>query len=155
AKLVGVRALSVDYRRTPEHQYPAPHEDAAAVYHWLLDTVGVDAQHVAFAGDSAGAGLAVATALRERGEGRPLQAALMLLSPWLDLAATAPSLVTNRDSDVLFGGPTPMNGEALVSMLLPAGVDRRDPLVSPLFADLSGLAPVYVQVGGAEMLLDD
>jgi monoterpene epsilon-lactone hydrolase len=74
---------------------------------------------------------------------------------WLNLAATAPSLITNRDSDVLFGGATPMNGEALVSMLLPAGVDRADPLVSPLYADLSGLAPAYVQVGGAEMLLDD
>ncbi len=155
AKLVGVRALSVDYRRTPEYQYPAPQDDAMTAYSWLLDTVGIAPQHIAFAGDSAGAGLAVTTALRARAEGRPLPVALILLSPWMDLAATAPSMVTNRDSDVLFGGPTPMNGEELVSMLLPAGMDRKDPLVSPLYADLSRLPPAYAQVGGAEMLLDD
>jgi epsilon-lactone hydrolase len=155
AKSVGARALSVDYRRTPEHQYPAPHDDAMAAYGWLLDTVGVDPRHIAFAGDSAGAGLAVTTALRARAESRPQPAALMMLSPWVDLAATAPSIVFNRDSDVLFGGPTPMNVEALVSMVLPAGMTREDPLVSPLYADLSGLPPTYVQVGGAEMLLDD
>lgn len=155
AKSVGVHAFSVDYRRTPENQYPAPQDDAMTAYSWLLDTAGIAAEHIAFAGDSAGAGLAVTTALRARAEGRPLPAALLLLSPWVDLAATAPSMVTNRDSDVLFGGPTPMNGEALVSMLLPNGTDRKDPLVSPLYADLSGLPPAYVQVGGAEMLLDD
>jgi monoterpene epsilon-lactone hydrolase len=155
AKSVGARALSVDYRRTPEHPYPAPHDDAATVYSWLLNTVGISERHIAFAGDSAGAGLAITTVLRARAADRPLPAALMLLSPWVDLAATAPSLVTNRDTDVLFGGPTPMNGEALVSMLLPAGFDRTDPLVSPLYADLSGFPPAYLQVGGAEMLLDD
>ena len=155
AKSVGARALSVDYRRTPEYRYPAPHDDAATAYYWLLDTAGISARHIAFVGDSAGAGLAVATALRARAEGRPLPVALMMLSPWVDLAATAPSLVANRDSDVLFGGPTPMNGEALVSMLVPTGIDRKDPLVSPLYADLSDLPSAYVQVGGAEMLLDD
>jgi epsilon-lactone hydrolase len=155
AKVVGVRALSVDYRRTPEYQYPAPQDDAMTAYSWLLDTVGIAAQHIALAGDSAGAGLAVTTALRARAEGRPLPVALILLSPWVDLAATAPSMVTNRDSDVLFGGPTPMNGEALVSKLLPASMDRKDPLVSPLYADLSRLPPAYAQVGGAEMLLHD
>jgi epsilon-lactone hydrolase len=155
AKSVGARALSVDYRRTPEHQYPAPHDDAMTAFDWLLDTVGISPQHIAFAGDSAGAGLAVTTALRAQAEGRPQPVALMMLSPWVDLAATAPSLIANRDSDVLFGGPTPMDVEALVSMVLPAGIDRKDPLVSPLYADLSGLPPAYVQVGGAEMLLDD
>jgi epsilon-lactone hydrolase len=155
AKSVGARALSVDYRRTPEYQYPAAHDDVVTAYYWLLDTAGIGAQHIAFAGDSAGAGLAVTTVLRAQADGRPLPAAVMMFSPWVDLAATAPSLVTNRDTDLLFGGATPMNGEALVSMLLPAGVDRTDPLVSPLYADLSGFPPAYVQVGGAEMLLDD
>src|SRR4029453_3187667 len=98
---------------------------------------------------------AATTALRARAEGRPPPAALVLLSPWVDLTGTPPSLVTSRDSDVLFGGPTPMNGEALVSMLLPAGVDRKDPQVSPLYADLRGLPAAYVQGGGGEMLLDD
>jgi len=155
AKATGVRAVSVDYRRTPEHQFPAPLDDATAVYHRLLDSAGIDAGRIVFVGDSAGGGLAVTTALRARAEGRPLPAAMLLLSPWVDLAATGPSLATNRGTDVLFGGDTPMNIDGLIAMFLPAGVQSTDPRVSPLYADLVGLPPVYLQVGGAEMLLDD
>jgi monoterpene epsilon-lactone hydrolase len=155
AKAAGVRALSVDYRRTPEHRYPAPLDDATSAYRWLLESQGVAPGRIVFAGDSAGAGLAVTATLRARAEGRPLPAGLLLLSPWVDLAATGASLVTNRDTDILFGGTTPMDVEGLVAMFLPPSVDRRDPLVSPLYADLTGLPPMYVQVSGAEMLLDD
>ena len=147
--------MSVDYRRTPEHQYPAPLDDATAVYHWLLDSVGIEAGRIAVAGDSAGGGLAVTMTLRARTEGRPLPGALLLLSPWVDLAATGPSLATNRGTDVLFGGDTPMNIDGLLAMYLPPRVERTDPLISPMYADLAGLPPAYLQVGGAEMLLDD
>jgi monoterpene epsilon-lactone hydrolase len=155
ARAAGVRSVSVDYRRAPEHQYPAQSDDATAVYHWLLDAAGVDAGRIAIVGDSAGAGLAVTTALRARAEGRPRPGALLLLSPWVDLASTGASLTANRDLDVLFGGATPMDVEGLLAAFLPPGVPRTDPLVSPLYADLAGLPPLYVQVGGAEMLLDD
>jgi acetyl esterase/lipase len=155
AKAAGIRSVSVDYRRTPEHQYPAPLDDAVAVYRWLLDSAGIDAGHIAFVGDSAGGGLAVTTTLRARAEARPAPAALLLLSPWVDLAATGQSLATNRGTDVLFGGATPMDIDGLLAMFLPTGASRTDPLVSPLYADLTGLPPVYLQVGGAEMLVDD
>jgi acetyl esterase/lipase len=155
AKAAGARSVSVDYRRIPEHRYPAPLDDATAVYHWLLDSGGIDAGRVAVVGDSAGGGLAVTTTLRARTEGRPPPAALALLSTWVDLTATGPSLVANRGTDILFGGDTPMDVEALLAMFLPPDVQRADPLVSPLYADLAGLPPVYLQVGGAEMLLDD
>jgi acetyl esterase/lipase len=165
-KATGLRTLSVDYRRTPEHRYPAPHDDAATAYRWLFEKEGLAAGSVALAGDSAGGGLAVATALRARTEGWPEPAALALMSAWLDLAGTGATMVSNVERDVLFGGPTPMDAAGLVAMFLgpdparPAArrshpVPPTDPRVSPLYADLTGLPPTYLQVGDAERLLDD
>jgi acetyl esterase/lipase len=154
AKAVGARALIVHYRRTPEHRHPAPVDDATTAYAWLLE-LGVRPEHVALAGDSAGGGLTLTTMLRARARGLPLAAALLPISPWVDMAFTGGSLVANRPTDVLFGGDTPMDLERLVDMLLGAHGDRRDPLASPLYADLTGFPPMYVQVGGDEMLLDD
>jgi monoterpene epsilon-lactone hydrolase len=155
AKAVGVRALSVDYRRMPEYQYPAPYDDATAAYRWLVEKEGIGADRIAFAGDSAGACLALATALRARGEERPMPAALLLLSPWVDLAGTGETLTTNRGSDILFGGERPMDVHGLVRMFLAGAAQPTEPAVSPLYADLTGLPPAYLQVGSAEMLLDD
>jgi monoterpene epsilon-lactone hydrolase len=154
AKAAGARALSVNYRRTPEHSHPAPLDDAFAAYSWLLEK-GYDAQRIALAGDSAGGGLTVTTMLRARERGLPLAAALMPLSPWFDMELAGETITSNQPTDVLFGGPEPMNLQLLVHMFLGEGGDRRDPLASPLHADLSGLPPIYIQVGGAEMLLDD
>jgi epsilon-lactone hydrolase len=155
AKATGVRTLSVDYRRTPEHRYPAPHEDAAAAYRWLFEKEGLAAGQIAMAGDSAGGGLAVATALRAKAEGWPEPAALALMSAWLDLAGTGDSMASNMDSDVLFGGATPMDPAGLVAMFLGPDLAATDPRVSPCYADLTGLPPTYLQVGDAERLLDD
>jgi monoterpene epsilon-lactone hydrolase len=154
AKRAGVRAFIPHYRRTPEHRYPAALDDVTAAYEFLLDT-GVPAEHIAVTGDSAGGGLTITTVLRARALGRPVPAALMPLSPWVDLGMTGASIESKRATDVLFGGETPMDIEALVGMLLPPAVSRQDPLVSPLHADLTGLPPMYIQVGGDEMLLDD
>jgi epsilon-lactone hydrolase len=154
AKAIGAPALSVDYRRTPEHRHPAQLDDAMAAYGWLLDQ-GISADHIALVGDSAGGGLTITTMLRARELARPTAAALMPLSPWFDMELSGGSLKSNRYRDALFGGEEPMDLHALVNMFLGEGRNRKDPLASPLYADLAGLPPIYIQVSGAEMLLDD
>ena len=154
AKTAGARALIVHYRRTPEHLHPAPVDDATAAYRWLLDQ-GIAAEHIAVTGDSAGGGLTITTMLRAREQGLPVAGALMPLSPWVDMELLGASMVSKRPTDVLFGGETPMNIDGLVQMWLGPDGDRTDPLANPLYADLTGFPPIYVQVGGDEMLLDD
>lgn len=151
AKAAGARALLVGYRLLPEGVYPAPVDDVAAAYRWLLDQETA-ASHVAFAGDSAGGWLAIMVQLRALQQGLPLPAAAMLVSPWTDLEVNGESYETNRDKDPFFQREI-VRGLAR-SFLGEAG-DPRDPLVSPLYADLSGIGPVYVQAGGDEALLDD
>lgn len=151
AKATGARALIFDYRLVPEHTHPAPVDDATAVYRWLLDQ-GVDADHIAFTGDSCGGGLAITTQLRARERGLPLPAAAMPFSPWVDMEAVGKSYDTNRDRDAFFS--TQVVRE-LAGGFLGEGGDPRDPLANPLYADLTGLGPVYIQVGGDEVLLDD
>jgi epsilon-lactone hydrolase len=153
AKAAGARALVPNYRRTPEHQHPAPVDDSTAAYGWLLDQ-GIPAGNIALAGDSAGGGLTLTTVLRARERGLPDPAALLPISPWVDMTLSGESLVTNRATDLLFGGHTPFDVDGLVRMFLGDG-DRTDPLASPLHADLAGFPPMYIQVGGDEMLLDD
>jgi len=152
AKTAGTRALIVNFRRTPEHPYPAAVDDAIAAYRWLLDQ-GITANHVAFAADSAGGGLTVTTLLHARERRLPAPAAAMLMSPWLDVELTGESWITNAEKETLFRRKESV--DRLTNMYLGAESDRRDPLVNPFYADLSGLSPVYVQVGGDEVLLDD
>ncbi len=154
AKAVGARAVLPSYSHTPERQYPTQLDEVTAVYKAILDG-GVDPRHVAVTGDSAGGGMTISLMLRARSEGLPLAAALVPISPWTDMTQSGASVVTNRPTDLLFGADHPMDIGGLVAMLLPAGVSPTDPLVSPLFADLTGMPPMYVQVGGGEMLLDD
>ncbi|MER7281216.1 alpha/beta hydrolase [Dactylosporangium sp. NPDC000244] len=153
AKAAGARAVLPSYSHTPERQYPTQLDEVTAVYRALL--AQTRPEHLAVTGDSAGGGLTVSLMLRARAEGLPLAAALVPISPWTDLTQSGASVVANRGTDLLFGDPYPMSIDGLVAMLLPEGVDPADPLVSPLFADLTGLPPMYVQAGGAEMLLDD
>jgi len=151
AKAIGCRALIPHYRRAPEHIHPAPVEDAAASYEWLLDQ-GITPGHIALAGDSAGGALAVTTLLRARERGLPMATATMPLSPWVDMESTGETLSSNRAKDVLVQKEVV---EAMASTFLGERGDRRDPLANPLFADLKGLPPMYIQVGGDETLLDD
>jgi acetyl esterase/lipase len=150
AKAADLRALAIDYRLAPEHPHPAQVEDAAAAYRWLLDN-GHDPSRIAIAGDSAGGGLTMLTLLRLRADGTPLPAAAVLLSPFVDLESSGESMRTRAELDLLI---TAEGGKHAVSLFLPGG-DLRDPAVSPLHADLSGLPPIYIQVGDHEVLLDD
>ncbi len=151
AKAVGVRALAVDYRRVPEHVHPAPVQDAVTAYRWLLEQ-GIDAQHVAFTGDSAGGGLVVTAMLLARDQGLPLPAAGMPLSPWFDYEATGASQDTNAKTDRLLNKEF---GLVLAGMFLGESGDPHDPYVNPLYGNLAGLPPMFLQVSDAETLLDD
>lgn len=150
AKALGCRVLNVDYRLAPEHPHPAPVQDSTAAYRWLLGQ-GLEPRHLAISGDSAGGGLTVATLLSIRDHGLPQPAAAVPISPWVDMETTGESMTTNADKDVLVQ-------EAVLKGMVEAfiqGGDARDPLAAPLHADLSGLCPLYIQVGGDETLLDD
>jgi epsilon-lactone hydrolase len=147
AKASGCRALLVEYRQA---HHPTPLDDTTAAYRWLLDQ-GVDASHIAVAGDSIGANLAVSTMLRAGELGVPTAAALVLMSPWVDLTASNKTFETNRETERFFYKELVA---ALAAMYL-AGIDPRQPLASPLHANLSGLPPTYIQVGGHETLLGE
>jgi len=150
AKAIGCRVLNVDYRLAPEFPHPAPVEDSTTAYRWLLDQ-GVGPAHIAISGDSAGGGLTVATLLSIRDAGLPMPAAAVPLSPWVDMEGTGDSMVTMVERDVLVK-PETIKGMAEAFL---AGQDPHSPLAAPLHADLSGLCPLYIQVGGDETLLDD
>ena len=147
AKAVGARALLTEYRQA---HYPAPLEDTTTAYRWLLDQ-GVEARQIAVAGDSLGGGVAVSTMLRARELGLPAAAALMLISPWVDLTVSNQTFETNRETEPFFSKEVV---GALATMYL-GGADPKDPLASPLYADLGGLPPTYIQVGGDETLLGE
>jgi monoterpene epsilon-lactone hydrolase len=151
AKAAGVRALVFDYRLTPEHRHPAQVDDATAVYRWLLGQ-GIDAGRVAFTGDSSGGGLVLTSQLRARELGVPLPAAAMPFSPWFDMELLGGSYESNREKDAFFYREVV---QGLADMLLGEGGDPRDPLANAFYADLTGLPPIYIQVGGDETLLDD
>lgn len=150
ARAYGVRSLYVDYRLAPRHVFPAAVDDSLEVYRWLLDS-GVSPAHVIFAGDSAGGGLALATMLAARNASLALPAGGTLLSPWTDLEGTGASLETRRRADPMLKPPR-MKPSGHVYL---GGANARSPLASPLFADLSGLPPLLIHVGDAEILLDD
>jgi epsilon-lactone hydrolase len=150
SRAAGARVLNADYRLAPEHPHPAAVEDAIAAYRWLIDQ-GHAAKQLAVAGDSAGGGLTIATLVAIRDQGLPLPAAGICLSPWVDLEGTGDSMTSKAAADPM------VQREHLVRMAaLYLGTHApRTPLAAPLYADLSGLPPLYIQVGTAETLLDD
>lgn len=149
AQFSGAQVLNVDYRLAPEHPAPAAHDDALAAYEWALAN-GYAASAIALMGDSAGGNLALSTAVRARNQGLPLPAAVVALSPALDLASEGESHHTVDDPFItreLMG--------FFNAMYVPGG-DVRSPTVTPFYsADLKGLPPVQLQVGGWERLRDD
>ena len=150
AKASGCRALIPDYGRAPERQFPAQVEEGLAVYRWLLDQ-GIAPGHLATTGDSAGGNLCTSVVLLARERGVPLPAAVMPLSPWYDMEATAPSFATNAAVDRLITREMSLN----MSGLYLGDASPRDPLANPLHADYQGFPPTYLQVGGYETILDD
>ena len=147
----GVRGLSVEYRLAPEHPFPAAVEDAAAAYRWLIGPGGEDPSRIIVAGDSAGGGLSAALLIHLRDAGDPLPAGAYLISPWTDLAASGDSVKTRAAVDPMID---PSETKRVTGYYVPDG-DVRNPLVSPLYANLAGLPPLLVHVGDAEVLLDD
>ena len=151
AKGIGCRALILHYRRSPENVHPAQVNDTLAAYQWLLDQ-GIQANHIAFTGDSAGGGLSITTLLLARDKGLPMPAATMPISAWFDMEVVGGSMASNNGKDLL------LNREwvsSLAGMFLGENGNPRDPYANPLYADLQGLPPVYMQVAGDEVLLDD
>jgi epsilon-lactone hydrolase len=150
ARTTAMAVLLPDYRLAPEHPCPAAVDDTVASYRWLLNH-GWSRDRIAIGGDSAGGGLAVAALVRLRDEGVALPAAAFVLSPWVDLTLAGDSMVTHASLD-------PLTTEADLrhaAGLYLAGLAPADPRASPLFADLSDLPPLLVQVGGLEILRSD
>jgi len=144
------RALLAEYRLAPEHPFPAAVEDAVAGYRALLEA-GESSTEMVVMGDSAGGGLTLALLMQVRDQGLPLPAAAVLLSPWTDLACTAPSLRTRAEVDPWLVADVVPREAALYL----AGADPRNPLASPLYGNLAGLPPLLIHVGEDEILLDD
>ena len=144
------KVISVDYRLAPEHPYPAAVDDALAVYEALLQN-GTAPSDIAFAGESAGGGLAVATLVNARDHGLPLPAAAFAMSPYADLTLAGTTMQTKGEVDVLMSRE---NLQARVTDYT-SGQDAALGLISPVFADLSGLPPLIIQAGSHEVLLDD
>jgi monoterpene epsilon-lactone hydrolase len=146
----GARSFAVGYRLAPEHPFPAALDDALTAYRYLL-AAGYAPHHIALAGESAGGGLALATAVSLRDAGLPLPGCLYCSSPWVDLTMSGRSMTGKAAVDPLI--QKPYLDELATAYL--NGTDPRAPLVSPLNADLHGLPPVLIQVGSAETLLND
>jgi len=145
-----MRGLAINYRLAPEHPFPAALEDATATYGWLL-TQGVDPSRIIVAGDSAGGGLTLAALVALRDAGKPLPAGAICISPWTDLTVTGASLQSKAQVDCMLD-PDSLE---MYAKYYAGEQDRTSPLISPLFADLSDLPPLLIQVGTDEILLDD
>jgi monoterpene epsilon-lactone hydrolase len=152
AKAFGCRALIIDYRRAPEHVHPAQVEDAVRAYRWLIEDQGLSPADILFVGDSAGGALSISSMLLARDRGLPMPAGAIPMAPYLDTEAKGESYVTNGEVDRLGSRDATL---AFIPVFLGPDGDPHDPLASPLHADLAGLPPMLIQVGGHDVLLDD
>lgn len=150
SRLTGMRVLLPDYRLAPEHPFPAGIDDCFAVYRWLV-AQGHASRPLAIAGDSAGGSLALVTLMRARQAGLPMPRCAALLSPSTDLTGSGPSAKYNAAADSMF---SPAAADLLPDVYCP-GLDRSNPLISPLFGHWGGLPPLLFHAGSTEILLDD
>jgi len=149
-RAAGVSAVSLDYRLAPEHPFPAAVDDCVAAYRALLEG-GIKPADIVLAGDSAGGGLVISTLVAARDAGLPMPAGALTISPWVDLACTGSSMQSKIAADPSITREGLLANAALYLQ----GQPLNTALASPLYADLRGLPPVFVQVGPAEVLLDD
>jgi len=150
ARSTNAQVLGLDYRLAPEHLYPAAVDDAVSAYLWILEQ-GIASEHIVIAGDSAGGGLTLATLLVIRDRKLPMPAGAVLFSPWTDLTSSGASIRTRADADPMIGPEVLLPMAAHYAGNQPSNT----PGISPLFGDLRGLPPLLIQVGDAEVLLDD
>ena len=150
ARKTGMRAVSADYRLAPEHPYPAALQDVTAAYRALAGQAG-SAEQIVVSGESAGCNLAIELLIAGKAEGLTMPAAALLLSPMTDLTVTGSSYAGKAHADPAISAQAIRTRAADYL----AGTDPADPLVSPIFADLSGLPPLLIQAGSHEVLLDD
>jgi epsilon-lactone hydrolase len=146
-----MRTLTVAYRLAPEHPFPAAYDDALTAWRFLRNQ-GIAAANIAIGGDSAGAGLSLALISRLCDAHEQLPACGWVVSPWTDLTMSGSTFVSKAAADPLIHKEY-LN--ELADAYLPAGMDRKDPRVSPLYADLRNFPPMLIQVGSDETLLDD
>ena len=146
----GIPVLLVDYRLAPEYPFPAAIEDVTKAYRWLIKS-GTQPHQIIMGGDSSGGGLAMSTLLSLRDNGDSLPSAVVLLSPWLDLALTGESLVSRAHLDPLVS----QEGLRACAKHYIGDRDPKDSLISPLYADLHSLPPMLIHVGDHELLLSD
>ncbi len=142
--------LAIAYRMAPEHPHPAAVEDAVAAYRFLLDGASSSKQ-IAVVGDSAGGGLAVALLVALKDAGLPQPACAVPISPWTDLEGVGESWKTRADADPMID-PDDLRKKGAMYL---GGADPHTPTAAPIYADLSGLPPLLIPVGDAEVLLDD
>ena len=153
-----VPVLSLDYRIAPEHPYPAALEDALDAVKWLTQNKGVAPERIIVAGESCGAGMALALAMRLRDENLGSLKALVLMSLWSDLTCSGDSYASRYHMDPFFGRRLPMPDEeyrTAVGKIYGGGSDLTQPYLSPAFGDFSGMPPMLIHVGEYEMLYDD
>lgn len=151
SSLSGARVFSLDYRLAPEAPFPAALDDAAAAYSWLIEDQSIDPGQLAVGGASSGGGLALALLAAWKERHRPAPGAGFLFSPWTDLTLGGASIAGNAATDPVVTGAD----LRWAARLYLNGKNERTALASPLFADLSGLPPILVQVSSTEILLDD
>jgi len=149
-RAAGIRTLALDYRLAPEHPFPAAIDDALTGYRFLLSQ-GFNPGNIAIAGDSAGGGLVVATLLAIKDAGLEQPACGFCISPWVDMEALGNSMTTQAGIDPM----VQKDGLLGMAMAYLNGADARSPLAAPIYADLRDIAPLLIQVGAAETLLDD